>query len=82
MRTMTVTRSGWILTEEEIKTFKKIRVFCASYAYSGVWAYSAEAVSAFAPAEMLATSEFSSGSIWEANLYDLYQNLWSFYPAC
>lgn len=55
-----------------------IKIYCASYAFSGVWAYSPEAIKAFAPRRMLAKGEFSSGEIWEAQLSDLDKGLWSF----
>ena len=58
-----------------------IKIYCASYAFSGVWAYSPEAVKAFAPRRMLAKGEFSSGEVWEAQLFDLNKGLWSFSPA-
>ena len=58
-----------------------IKIYCASYAYSGVWAFSPEAIKAFAPKEMLTRGEFSSGEIWEAELKDL-DKLWAFSPVC
>jgi len=58
-----------------------IKIYCASYAFSGVWAFSPEAIKAFAPKEMLIKGEFSSGEIWEAELKDL-DKLWAFSPVC
>jgi hypothetical protein len=58
----------------------KIKIYCASYAFSGVWAFSPLLVSAQAPKEMLERSEFSSGEIWEATLADAHQRLWAFTP--
>jgi hypothetical protein len=58
-----------------------IKIYCASYAFSGVWAFSPEAIEAFAPREMLTKGEFSSGEIWEAELKDL-DKLWAFSPVC
>lgn len=65
-----------------MKTMTEIKIYCASYAFSGVWGFSPKAVEAFAPAHMLEKSEFSSGQVWEANLSDLYGQLWSFNPVC
>jgi len=59
-----------------------IKIYCASHAYSGVWAFSPEAIKAFAPKEMLVKGEFSSGEIWEAELSDLEEGLWAFSPVC
>jgi hypothetical protein len=59
-----------------------ITIYCASYAFSGVWAFSPEAVRAFAPWYMLTRGEFSSGEVWEADLADLAGGLWSFAPVC
>ena len=58
----------------------KITIYAASYAFSGVWAFSPEAVRVQAPKEMLERSEFSSGEIWEATLADAHQALWAFTP--
>ena len=55
------------------------KIYCASYAFSGVWAFSPETVKAFAPREMLIKGEFSSGEVWEAELQDL-EKLWAFSP--
>ena len=59
-----------------------IKIYCASHAFSGVWAFSPEAVRAFAPKQMLTPGEFSCGQVWEANLEDLDGFLWSFTPVC
>ena len=59
-----------------------IKIYCASYAFSGVWAFSPDAVKAFAPPKYLQKSEYSSGEIWEADLQDLTENLWAFSPVC
>ena len=64
------------------KEFPVIKVYCASYAFSGVWAFSPEAVKAFAPLQMLTKSAHSSGEIWEAQFEDLDGPLWSFTPVC
>jgi len=58
-----------------------IKIYCASHAFSGVWAFSPEAIKAFAPKHMLERGEFSSGQIWEADLQDL-DKLWAFSPVC
>ena len=59
-----------------------VKVYCASHAFSGVWAFSPDAVKAFAPLQMLTKSAHSSGEIWEASLEDLDGPLWSFTPVC
>jgi hypothetical protein len=59
-----------------------IKIYCASYAFSGVWAFSPDAIKAFAPKEMLTKGEFSSGEIWEAELSNLEEGLWAFSPVC
>jgi len=59
-----------------------IKIYCASHGFSGVWAFSPEAVNAFAPREMLIKGEFSSGEVWEAELQDLEKQLWAFSPVC
>ena len=61
--------------------FPVIKIYCASHAFSGVWAFSPEAVKAFAPREMLTRGEFFSGEVWEAELQDL-EKLWAFSPVC
>jgi hypothetical protein len=48
----------------------------------GGWCFSPEAVKAFAPSKMLTRGEFSSGEIWEAELQDLFHELWAFSPVC
>jgi len=58
------------------------KIYCASYGFSGVWAFSPEAVKAFAPRKMLIKGEFSSGKVWEAELSDLKKHLWAFSPVC
>ena len=58
----------------------KVKIYAASYAFSGVWAFSPETVRAQAPKYMLERSEFSSGEIWEATLADAHQRLWAFTP--
>ena len=58
----------------------KIKIWCASHAFSGVWAFSPETILANAPKEMLSKGEFSSGEIWEATLADAFQGLWAFTP--
>jgi hypothetical protein len=55
-------------------------IYCASYGYSGVWAFSAVAVQTFAPKEMLTPSAFSTGEVWEATMGDLDGALWAFSP--
>jgi hypothetical protein len=55
-------------------------IYCASYGYGGVWAFSREAVLAFAPKEMLAPSASSTGEVWEATMGDLDGALWAFSP--
>ena len=59
-----------------------VQIYCASYAHSGVWAFSPEAIRAFAPVHMLERSEYSSGQVWSADLADLDGALWSFAPVC
>jgi len=59
-----------------------IQIYCASYGHTGVWAFSQEAVQAFAPPHMLERSELSSGQVWPADLADLDGALWSFTPVC
>ena len=55
-------------------------IYCASNGYSGVWAFSRDAIVAFAPKEMLEGSEHSTGEVWEATLGDLDGALWAFSP--
>jgi hypothetical protein len=55
-------------------------IYCASYGYSGVWAFTRQAVLAFAPKEMLTPSPASSGEVWEATMGDLDGALWAFSP--
>jgi len=59
-----------------------IKIYCASHAFSGVWAFSPEAVKAYAPKHMLTKGKFSSGEIWEADFADLEKQLWAFSPVC
>ena len=55
-------------------------IYCASNGYSGVWAFSRDAIVAFAPKEMLEGNEYSTGEVWEATLGDLDGALWAFSP--
>ena len=55
-------------------------IYCASNGYSGVWAFSPEAIRAYAPKEMLEGNEYSTGEVWEATLGDLDGALWAFSP--
>ena len=57
-----------------------ITIYCASYAFSGVWAFSPEAIRAFAHKDMLTRSDYSSGEVWETTIDALDGALWAFSP--
>lgn len=74
---MNVWQGGEIFPVRSL-SFQTMKIYCASVGFSGVWAFSAEAIKCFAPKQFLTASHFSTGEIWEAELSDLFGQLKSF----
>ena len=78
--TATATATAEMTREQIMELTANVPIYCASYAFSGVWAFSPEQVRVNAPKYMLKKSDYCSGKIWEARLADLHWTLWAFSP--